>query len=307
MFLAVAGAQIELAIFPLGGSGSDRAGHIPARWERVCWTWSHSRIVGMRKEWGDRFPTVRESGCVGLCAGVVLSVARQGESCTMRRQRIRALARRESGRPAWSTVLGRSSSADGAGSTGFLSHPSAARVRTGNTTSKSAAWRAIRRRVVLPSAITRNRATREHVQPRSAASLQARRTFRSSETSMAWLSGTTVFTSMTTIEPVRGCQASTSTEPRSPAIANVASTAVSQPSPWSSSITAATRLEWSSSSSRSRPSACHRSRSSTSASTASPTARRVANVMRPTRPSSMRLTVESEIRARLATSDCRSP
>ena len=88
------------------------------------------------------------------------------------------------------------------GCPGSRSHRRSSIPRIGNATSYVALSRNTRRRDVSEAPMTRSRATPRHSQPRSRASLVARRDFRSSPWMVAWLSGRSDLTSTTRTMPV---------------------------------------------------------------------------------------------------------
>jgi hypothetical protein len=139
------------------------------------------------------------------------------------------------------------------------------RPRTGNDVRYVAESSSTRRRAVEDAPTTSSRPTARHGHPRPTATSRARRVFRS----MAWIiaceSGTTDFTSTTSTVAEGRHRPRTSIDPRSPRIEYDASTIVSQPARARRSTTASTRRACAASSSRSRPSPCHRRAISTDA------------------------------------------
>ena len=134
-------------------------------------------------------------------------------------------------------------------------------------------------------------------QPRIRAISDARRVFRSRADSMACMSGTTDFTSITSSAAVPGWKARTSIEPRCPLISKVTSAMATQPSAISIAIVRSTRSACRASVSRSSASPCQKSRTSIRASSAAATRISVRTVTRSARPRSMREITLAEIPA----------
>jgi len=155
--------------------------------------------------------------------------------------------------------------------TGRLSHCRTSTVRAGSAAASVVASTSTRRRAVRSSGRTSSLVTELADQPRPRAISRPSRPFRSSATSIACMSGTTDLTSTTSNDELGGWMARTSTEPRSPRMANDTSAAVSHcAAPRIASVrstSTACRL----SRSRSSPSPCQRSRSSSRAPSAAAT------------------------------------
>jgi hypothetical protein len=183
-------------------------------------------------------------------------------------------------------------------------HSRRPRPRSGNAASRIDACRRTRPREVGDSAITTRRATDRGRQPRSAAMSGASRVFRSRPCRSDCRSAITDFTSMTSRVSVGRCQASTSTDPRSPQIENDTSMAVAHPSRVRRSTAAATVCAWASSRSRSSCSPRQRIRRSrlapSAATTRSISTRRTSSA----RPSSMAPTTSRDTLARAASCFC---
>ena len=190
---------------------------------------------------------------------------------------------------------------------GERSQPSRAAPRSGRARRNVDSNAATRRRAVRSSPITRSRDTIVTVQPRSRATPRDRRALRSSEPSIAWMSGTTLLTSTTSSDPVGGWKARMSIEPRSPATLNETSGSASQPDFSSLAITDSTKVAWATSSRRSSASPFQLSRTSTRAPTAAATASSARTVTRSACPSSILETVARDTPAAAPRSSWRQP
>ncbi len=188
--------------------------------------------------------------------------------------------------------------------TGDLNHLRIATLRPGRAARRVAAWESTRRRAVRSFGRTSSRVTETARHPRSRATSRPSRPFRSRETSIAWRSGTTDLTSTTRSEPVAGWNPRTSIDPRSPRMLNEASGSASQPFALRRATAYSTRLACLASRRRSRPSPCHRSRSSTLAPRAVTTLSRVCTATRSAPPRSMRPTTGRDKPALTARSSC---
>ncbi len=182
----------------------------------------------------------------------------------------------------------------------FTSQP-----RSGRAAAKLDASSVTRRRVVVESPTTSNRDTCAQGQPSCRAISGASRAFRSSVDSIPPASGTTDLTStIRTTAPSRR-RPITSTDPRSPRIANETSTAVSQPRDESNDTTCSTRPACAASTRRSRPSPCHRTRRSRSAPTAAAIRSMLSSWTSAIAPDSTFVTSWRDTPAVAATSSCR--
>ena len=123
---------------------------------------------------------------------------------------------------------------------GARSHRRTTQPRAGNAVDSVAARMRTLRRVVVESPTTSSRDTDPQGQPSCLAISGPSRALRSSVDSMPPASGITDFTSTMRIASMSRRRPTTSTEPRSPRIANDTSTAVSHPSPASIATTRST-------------------------------------------------------------------